>query len=217
MMPPVHFAIAALPVAVYLILIGALRLRRRPLVTSGWRDTLTLGIAASGLVAIGPMQLFFPNEAAARLQGWVWLALFALYLLCLLMVLLSGKPRLIAYGMDERQFRQSLLDASSGVDSEARWEGDVLNLPSCGIQLAIEPSGAARVHQVVHVGFIHNFQDWVKLERAFVSNGANVECPRSSAGWPFVIGGSILLASAIFPMLTDPSAALAQLREFLSR
>lgn len=216
-MSPIHFAIATIPVAVYFILIGALRLRRRPLVTTGWRDTLTLGIAASGLVAIGPMQLFFPVQAAGQLHGWVWIALFGLYILGLLLVLLSCKPRLIAYGLDDQQFKEALLIAAQQIDPNADWHGGVLTLPDSGIQLALDPSGAARVHQVVHVGLLHNLQDWLRLEQSFVKNGAKVVCPRSAAGWPFVIAGAMLLAFAVTPMISNPSDALAQLREFLSR
>ncbi len=216
-MEPVHFAIATIPIALYFIMIGGLRLRRHPLVTSGWRDTLTLGIAASGLVAIGPMQLFFPTRAAEALQGWVWVALFALYLLGLLLVLLSCRPRLVAYGLDERQFRDVLRTAALEVDSEASWNGEVLSLPNSGIQLAIDPTGSTRVQQVVHVGLLHNLQDWLKLERSFTRVGAGVQCPRSLAGWPFVIAGALLFAFAITPMITNPGNALAQLKEFLNQ
>lgn len=212
-----HLAIAAIPVAIYFILIGALRLRSRPLVTTGWRDTLTLGIAASGLVAIGPMQLFFPADAASRWHGWVWLALFGLYVLALLMILLSCKPRLIAYGLDAVQFRSSLLAAAAEVDQLATWEGDVLTLPNCGIQVAMEPSGTARVHQVVMIGLLNNLPDWLRLEKAFVQSGRALTCPRSAAGWPLVIGGAILLAASISPLLSNPGDALAQLQEFLNR
>lgn len=216
-MSSVHFAIAAIPVAVYFLLVGCLRLRQRPLVTTGWRDTLTLGIAASGLIAIGPMQLFFPVQAAERFQGWVWLALFALYLLALLLILLSSKPKLIAYGMDDAQFRQALLAAAREVDAESEWEGDVLNLPLSSLQLAMEPTGATRVHQVVSVGILHSFQDWIRLEQAFVRGGAKLSCPRSLAGLPFVIAGSLLLLFAVLPLVSDPNDAVAQLREFLNR
>lgn len=212
-----HLAIAIVPVAVYLILIGALRLRKHPLVTTGWRDTLTLGIAASGLVAVGPMQLFFPTNAAAQLQGWVWLALLILYLLVLMMILLSTKPRLIAYGMDTPQFRDTLMRAATDIDPTSHWNSDVLSIPSAGIQLAFEPSGASRVHQVVLVGLLDNLQDWFQLEKAFVQYGRQTSCPRSTAGWPFVIAGSLLLAFAIMPVISDPGEALAQLRDFLNR
>ncbi len=214
-MPAVHFAIAVIPVAIYFVLIGALRLRQRPLVTTGWRDTLTLGIAASGMVAVGPMQLFFPAQAAARWQAWVWLALFALYALALMMLLLSCKPRLIAYGMDQVQFASALLDAARQTDAQAEWLGEVLTLPTSMMQLALEPSGTARVHQVVHVGQLRNLNDWLKLERAFVRQGATVKCPRSNAGWPFVLAGILGLTLAIIPLVNDPNQALAQLREFL--
>lgn len=216
-MPSIHFAIAAIPVAVYFMLVGGLRLRTRPLVTTGWRDTLTLGIAASGLIAIGPMQLFFPAQAAARWHAWVWLALFALYAMGLLMLMLSSKPRLVAYGMDGEQFSSALLSAAREIDDQANWHGEVLTLPQATMQLAIEPSGTLRVHQVVHVGFLRNVQDWIRLERAFVKAGAQVVCPRSSAGWPFVIAGGVLLVLAILPLINDPNLALAQLKEFLAR
>ncbi len=216
-MPVVHFAVAAIPLAVYLMMVGVLRLRRHPLVTTGWRDTLTLGIAASGLVAIGPMQLFFPNHFAAQWHVWVWLALFMLYVLGLMMVLLNCKPRLVAYGMNETQFYDSILEAAQQVDAAAAWHGNVLTLPNCGIQLASEPSGAARIQQVVHVGLLHNIHDWLRLERAFVTVGSRLACPRSLAGWPFVIGGGLLLAAALAPLLADPVDALAQLKEFIDR
>jgi len=216
-MPSLHFAIATIPVAVYFILVGGLRLRTRPLVTTGWRDTLTLGIAASGLIAIGPMQLFFPAQAAARWHAWVWLALFVLYALGLMMWLISCKPRLVAYGMDDQQFHQALITAARQIDEQAHWNGDVLTLPGAMIQLALEPSGTWRVHQVVHVGILRNFEEWGKLEREFVKTGRQVVCPRSNAGWPFVIAGLLLLAVAIVPLVNDPSQALAQLKEFLAR
>lgn len=216
-MPSVHFAIAAIPVAVYFILVGGLRLRTRPLVTNGWRDTLTLGIAASGLIAIGPMQLFFPAQAAARWHAWVWLALFVLYALGLLMTLISTRPRLVAYGMDDQQFLQALLSAARQVDEQAHWSGEVLTLPMAGLQLALEPSGTWRVQQMVHVGVLRNVQDWVRLEREFVKAGQQVVCPRSNAGWPFVVGGILLLTTAVAPLINDPNQALAQLKEFLAR
>jgi hypothetical protein len=216
-MSALHFAIAFIPVAIYFLMIGGLRLRTRPLITTGWRDTLALGIAAMGLVAVGPMNLFFPVRAAEAMQGWVWFALLTLYFLGLLLVLLSSKPRLIAYGLTEIQFRDSMLEAAREVDESAIWEGDVLTLPAEGIQLAVEPSGSTKVQQVVHVGLLHNLQGWLQLERAFVKSGARVRCDRSVAGWPFVLAGALLLTYAIGPVISNPNNAFAQLKEFLSR
>ncbi|GAB5403005.1 MAG: hypothetical protein Aurels2KO_12360 [Aureliella sp.] len=216
-MTPVHSAIAFIPVGVYLILMGALRLRSRPLITTGWRDTFALAVACVGLVAIGPMQLFFPVQAASRWHQWVWLALLMLYALGVLLILLSCKPRLIAYGLDLGQFKEALEAAAKSVDEESYWDGEVLNMPATNLQLAIDPTATSRVHQVVHFGLLNNLQAWLKLERAFVAQGRTLTCPRSAAGAPFVVAGVFLLLVVVWPMLNDPAEALAQLKKFINR
>ncbi len=213
----VQYAVAIIPVAIYFMLIGVLRLRTRPMVTSGWRDTLTLGIASAGLVAVGPMQLFTPPQAVERWHSWVWVALICLYVLGLTLILLSGKPRLIAYGLDYVQFRDVLFQAAKMVDDQSHWSADVLSMPLSGMQLAVEGTGSSRVQQATHVGMLQNLDDWMKLEGAFVRMGGKTTCPRSVAGWPLLIVGSGLLLSSIIPLIRDPAAALAQLQNFLDR
>lgn len=217
MISTVYFAIAAVPVAMYLILIGSLWLRSRPLVTTGWRDMLALGIAASGLVAIGPMELFFPRDAAAFWHGWVWLALFALYMLILMLIILSCRPRFIAYGMNGSEFRATLLEAARRVDPGARWDGEVLNLPGCGIQLAVEPTGTADVYQVASVGSLYNLAAWLTLEREFVKASSTTRRSASRIGVPLILLGFVLLFLAVVPLVIAPADALAQLKEFLNR
>jgi hypothetical protein len=213
----VQYAVAIIPVAVYFILIGVLRLRTRPMVTSGWRDTLTLGIASAGLVAVGPMQLFTPPQAVERWHAWVWVALFCLYVLGLTLILLNGKPRLIAYGLDQLQFRDVLYQSAKQVDDQTHWSADVLSMPLSGMQLALEATGSPRVQQATHVGMLQNLDHWMKLEQEFVRMGGQTTCPRSLAGWPLLTVGSGLLLSSIIPLLRDPAAALAQLQNFLDR
>jgi hypothetical protein len=213
----VKFAVAVIPVAIYLILIGFLRSRRRPLVTSGWRDTLTLCIAAAGFVAVGPMQLFTPPQAVDHWRMWVWVMLFGLYALAVVQILLSCRPRLIAYGLNAEQFRELLLRAARQVDSQAYWSADVLCLPLSAIQLAMEPTGSQRVHQVVHVGSLRNLDHWIQLERNFVQMGGLVECERSLAGWTLLAIGSLLLIATVLPLISDPVATMAQLKNFLAR
>ena len=213
----VQYAVAIIPVAIYFILIGVLRLRTRPMVTSGWRDTLTLGIASAGLVAVGPMQLFTPPQAVERWHSWVWVALLCLYVLGLTLILLNGKPRLIAYGLDHLQFREVLYQSAKLVDDQAHWSADVLSMPLSGMQLALEGTGSSRVQQATHVGMLQNLEHWMKLEHEFVRLGGQTTCPRSIAGWPLLIVGSGLLLSSIIPLIRDPAAALAQLQNFLDR
>lgn len=216
-MNALQIAIAAVPLAVYFMLVGSLRVRSRPLVTSGWRDMLTLGIACSGLVAVGPMQLFFPAHAASRWPGWIWVPMFGLYFLSLLILTMWSRPRLIAYGLTKQQFQEILLSAAQVVDPSASWLGEVLSLPNCGLQLSAEATLGHQVNSVGLVGALHNLPDWIKLERQFVVAGSQAKCSSAKSGWIFLVAGIVLLILTLSPVVQDPATALADLRKLLFR
>lgn len=215
---PVPFAMAAVPIAMYLIMLGAFRLRSRPLVTTGWRDVAALGIALMGLVAIGPVQLFFPTYAAARFSGWVWIILLALYLLTLLLVMLSCRPRLIVYGLGEDAFFQVLQEAAAHVDPEASWHGQTLTFPNVGMQLITEPTGARGVQQAVILSGPGSIQPWLQLESELVKRCAQATATeRSWTGFWLIVGGLAILLIALWRVAADPAAALVELRAFFDQ
>ena len=78
-MEPFHQCLAFGPVAIYLWLLGAIGLSRRPVVVSGGRDAAALALAVSGLIFVGPLALLFPESVAARMgpagTKYVWLIL----------------------------------------------------------------------------------------------------------------------------------------------
>ncbi|MCC6511457.1 MAG: hypothetical protein IT423_20325 [Pirellulaceae bacterium] len=218
MISAVPFAIAAVPAAMYLMILGRFRLSVRPMVTTGWRDAAALGIAIMGLMAIGPMQLFFPTYAAARFAGWVWGMLFGLYLLSLLLVVLGCRPRLIVYGLDEEAFFQTLRQAALRVDPQALWHGQILTLPTVGLQLAAEPTCARGVQTVVIVTALVSAAPWMQLERELVKECSQVRTEnRTWAGVWLVAGGLCLLLISAQMILADPAAALLELRDFFTR
>lgn len=209
---------AAVPIAMYLIMLGAFRLRSRPLVTTGWRDVAALGIALTGLVAIGPLQLFFPTYAAARFSGWIWIILLALYLLTLLLVMLSCRPRLIVYGLGEDAFFQVLQEAAAHVDPEASWHGQTLTMPTVGMQLITEPTGAYGVQQAVILSGPGSIAPWLQLEHELVKRCAHVAATeRGWAGFWLIGSGLLLLVAAVAMIVADPASALVELKEFFSR
>ena len=75
-----YLALAVGPLALYLLLIGTIRLRPHPFVTTGAKDTATLAIGLLGLVMIGPMELFFPQQAAVNLGALSGESLFSFML-----------------------------------------------------------------------------------------------------------------------------------------
>src|SRR5262245_9108543 len=119
----VHQIVALGPLAMYLVLVGILNLSRRPFITTGTRDTAALGIGISGLVLAGPMELFMPEQAATKWPGIVWLLLITFYALCLTLVVLLTRPRLVIYNIRVEQLRPILSNIVGQLDKDARWVG----------------------------------------------------------------------------------------------
>lgn len=212
------YTIAVVPLAIYLLLIGCLHLRTQPLVTSGWRDMLTLGIGCLGMVAVGPMQLFFPMHAAAVIPIMSWILMLCLYLMALILFLLWSRPRLTVYGMASEQFRDALYQAAQSIDGQANWNGQVLSLPQIGLQLVVEPSSSRRVHSVAAVGNVHeNVPAWHALEREVVRAGRKLSVSPARSGWVLLGISAILLLVSLAPVVVHPETALAELKSFLWR
>ena len=83
----------------------------------GVRDAAALALAVSGLVIIGPMELFFPFEAAARFGPHVWLLLLALYAMGVVLVLLLLRPRLVIYNISVDTLRPILAELVDRLDA----------------------------------------------------------------------------------------------------
>ena len=64
-----HLCIALGPLTVYLMLMGLINASRQPFVTSGARDVFSLALSISGLIMIGPLRLFVPEEALQPSEG----------------------------------------------------------------------------------------------------------------------------------------------------
>ncbi|MHB8866355.1 MAG: hypothetical protein ACYC6N_28545, partial [Pirellulaceae bacterium] len=161
-----HLSIALGPLAVYFLLLGFVNLSTRPFVTTGARDVGALGLAVAGLIMAGPMELFLPEAATHRFGGYVWLLLLAFYGLCLTLLVLLLRPRLVIYNVNPDQLRAVLAEVVTELDAEARWAGDSLALPKLGVQLHIDLLGAMRNVQLVAAGPRQSFAGWKRLEMA---------------------------------------------------
>ena len=210
-MDPFRLCLALGPVAVYVLLLGALNLSRRPLLVSGARDTAALGLAVSGFVIIGPMELFFPDEAAIRFGPFVWVLLLAFYSLCVVLIVLTIRPRLVIYNISADQLRPVLADLVDQLDPEARWAGDSLTLPALGVQLHLDPSLLMRNVALVSAGAAQNHLGWKRLETALAEKLTDYQFGRNLAGVALLAVGLCLagvLAALIAQAPRDIAAAL---------
>lgn len=192
------------PVAVYLLLMGLINSLRRPFLVSGTRDAATLGLAVSGLVFVGPMELFMPVRASIAFGPYVWAFLVVLYVLSLVLVLLLSRPRLTVYNLTPEELRPVLADLIGRLDPEARWAGDSLYLPQQGVQLHMEGATAMRNVSLIASGAKQNHLGWRRLEQGLRAALADVEVPRNPRGISLLSASLLIGLGLLLAVWRDP-------------
>ena len=210
-MDPFRLCVALGPVAMYLLLLSAINLSRRPLLVSGMRDAATLALAVSGLMIVGPLELFFPFDAAVRFGPLVWLLLLALYAMLVVFVLLLLRPRLVIYNISVDKLRPALAELVDRLDSDARWAGDSLMLPGLGVQLYVDHSAVLRSVSLVSAGGNQNHQGWRRLEMAIGEAMAREEVARNPRGLGLMGIGLAILAVLVLAIAQNPEAVARSL------
>jgi hypothetical protein len=212
---PLHFCIAAGPLSVYLLLLGLVNLRRRPFITTGGRDAMSLGLGIIGFIIVGPMELFLPEAAAVNLHIWAWAMLITLYLLSLVLIVLLMRPRLVIYNIAGDQLRPVLSDVVTELDPEARWAGDALSLPQLGVQLHLEPAAMFKNVQLVAAGPQQNLNGWRRLELELHRAFRKYEGAPNPYGASLMLCGFTLAGWASYWLYRDPEGVIRTLQTML--
>ncbi len=214
-MDPLRLCIALSPLAAYVLVLGLINLSSRSLVTSGARDLAALALGISGLVVVGPMELFFPELATELFGPYVWLLLLGMYALLVALLTLVLRPRVVIYNMTVEQLRPSLANVVQDLDSDARWAGECLVLPRLGVQLHVEPFLALRNVQLVSSGPQQSLAGWRRLECALVQALRGASSPPNPYGYSLVFFGLLMAALIAFAVLGDTPAVAQAFREML--
>lgn len=214
-MDPLRLCIALSPLAAYVLVLGLINLSSRSLVTSGARDLAALALGVSGLVVVGPMELFFPELATELFGPYVWLLLLGMYALVIAFLTLVLRPRVVIYNMSVEQLRPTLASVVQDLDSDARWAGECLVLPRLGVQLHVEPFLALRNVQLVSAGPHQSLAGWRRLERALVQALRGASSTPNPYGYSLVFFGLLMVALTAFAVLGDAPAVAQAFREML--
>jgi hypothetical protein len=205
-MDPLRLSLALGPLAVYFLLLGTINLSRRPLLVTGGRDAFALGLAISGLVMIGPVELFFPTMAASAYGAVVWGLLAGLYGLCLTLLVLILRPRLVIYNISSEELRPILAQLMVEMDPEARWAGDSIVLPTLGIQMRMEMVTSMRNVSLVSNEPRQESLCWRRLEQELGTALREVEVARNPRAVSLVLAGLLLAGSIVYVVTRDPQA-----------
>ncbi len=195
LIPPFTLLLALLPLIGYLILIGGIRASGRAMITTGARDVAALGIAISGLVAVGPAELFFPTPAASMFGPWVWFAIATFYSLCLTLIAITSRPKLVIYGRSPEQVFEPLLQAARRLDPAAvgdatRWQ---VTLPTIQVQLRVDGHPGADSAQIL--AFEPNLTPrfWHQLQGHLREAVPRQSVPRNFAGFSMLLAAACLI------------------------
>jgi len=214
-MDPFRLCIAVGPLAVYFLILGFINLRRRPFLTTGATDLAAIGAAVTGLVVVGPMDLFMPEAAAMRFGSYVWLMLLAFYGLGVSLAVLLSRPRLVIYNISADELRPILADLVPTLDSDARWAGDSLALPHLGIQFHLECFVAMRNISLVAGGERQSFEGWRRFEAALSEHLAESRVAFNPRGVSQLGFAMIMLVACLVQCIGDPQALAQGMREML--
>lgn len=216
-MDPLHFCVAVAPLSVYFLMVGLITLSGRPFVTTGTRDTAALGIGIVGLVVAGPMELFFPEEAASQFGGMVWLLLLAFYGLCVSLVVLLLRSRLVVYNMTGEQLKPILNQVATQIDKKARWVGDSVLIPDIKVHLHLESVDWLRNVQLIAGGNQQSFDGWRLLEKELRSALGSARVSPNLLGVALLLASGGLAVTAAVWMLYDQQAVAQALDQMLRR
>jgi hypothetical protein len=216
MIDPFRFAIAAVPLAAYLLLLGLLNSRRRPFLTSGGCDVMALGVALSGLMFVGPTELFRPEAATRSFGNYIWLLLLCFYLLWLLLVMLLGRPRLVVYNISAEELHPVLAELAAKLDPAGRWAGNQLSLPTLGVQLHIDRLDLMRNVSLVSSGGRQSIDGWRRLAHELSPALKKVRVRINPRAIGFFALALALFAASITHLLLHSSALQKALDEIFA-
>lgn len=215
-MDPLRFAIAVVPLSAFLIVMGVVNTRRRVLMASGSAELGATLLAISGLVFVGPIELFRPEPATQDLGDAVWLLLLGLYWLSTILVVLSCRPSLIFYNTTPEQLRPLVADAVAQIDADARWAGDSLSLPRLGVQLHLDAFGLLRTAALRSSGGEQNLDGWRRLQKALSRSLASAGSRPNARGYLLMAIGAALLVGSIFVLGASPIEAATAIDELFA-
>lgn len=215
LLEPFRVCVALGPLVGYCLVLGRIHLLGSPLLTTGSRDLTALGIAASGLVMVGPMELFLPESAAIHFGSAVWLLLGAFYGFGIILWVLLSRPRLVVYNCTSDQFKPILVATAAKIDPAARWAGESLSMPGIGVELYLDSSPLGRTVTLVASVEQQNLDGWQTLEHSLAEQIDNISAARSWLGGCLIAIGLALLGACVGHMFSDPTALAQGWRDML--
>ncbi len=216
---PFTIVLALLPLIGYLSVLGLIRVSGRVLVTTGGRDIAALAIAISGLLAVGPAELFFPVTAATLFGPVVWIALGTFYALCVALVALTSTPKLVVYGRTPDELYEPLLNAARRMDPAASGDAKSLlvTLPSLGIHLRVDGQRGVDYGQVLSFESGVSLRFWSTLLGFLRAEVHDDSAPSPRRGFVMLLAAALLISILVWQGFGHQALVVEGFRDWLWR
>lgn len=219
MFEPFPALLAFTPLILYLLCLALIRVSGKAWVTTGERDTAAVMVAISGLIVVGPMELFFPKATAYLLGPWVWGPLILLYFLFGCLLIINSRPKLVVYGRTSDQLFTALSGAARKLDDSAIVDDDrqQIHLPKVGAHLRLD---SAPGHDCINVlSFEPTLSDafWRLLRTHLKHEIASTSPPYPRRGWAAMAIALIMLFWLVQYIVEEPARMVDGFREWFIR
>ncbi|MEO1615317.1 MAG: hypothetical protein AAFV88_05675 [Planctomycetota bacterium] len=216
---PLYLLIALLPLVAYLLVLGVIRLSGRVLVTTGGRDIAALGFAISGLVAIGPIELFFPKAAAGVFGPWIWVTLGLFYGLIVTLIALTSRPKLVVYGRSPEEVMDALHEASLEIDADSECDRERMQIFLPRLRVHLRAAGFKGVDSTSIESFepITSTAFWETLLGQLRANSDSMPKPSQRRGAMMIVVALSMAAMIGWQILKDPQAVVEAFSQWLWR
>ncbi|MCL2117035.1 MAG: hypothetical protein FWH27_01280 [Planctomycetaceae bacterium] len=162
----ISIAVAFVPLALYFFALTAFNSGRCPRMLTGQEDLTVLALGLIGFVMTGPMLYVLPVDALAFWGFYTWFFLAVLYALMVWFLGTVFRFRIVIYNIGMSELREILEKIGREIDSEARWAGNSLSLPTPGIQFYMEHVTLFRNVTLKACGSQQNMQGWIQFEKS---------------------------------------------------
>lgn len=206
MLDPIRFAFALLPLGAYLSVLGMLRWRKHPTVLSRSFDLLLLGMGLAGMVAVGPIELFFPRAAYSLVGNWIWFVLISLYFLVLLLIVFHVPPGIVVYGMQKESLRNTIERWLVERGVAYSMQEDAILMESLGIHALLVAAGNRDVASLQAIGPRQNLLEWIRLEHEISQAVRREAIVSAGKGIPYILLSAAFMLIAFWFLASDTQA-----------
>ena len=212
----ISIAVAFLPLALYFFALAVINGGRRPRMLTGQEDLTALALGLIGFVMVGPMLYVLPIDALAFWGYSTWIFLALLYALIVWFLGAVFRFRVVIYNIGITELRDILEKVGQELDTEARWSGNSLSLPTLGIQFYLERMSLLRNATLKSCGANQNLQGWLQFEKslrnALLQHHAVI---KNRTALLMTVMGFLMMTGAVVILATHRVEALQSLRFLL--